>query len=90
MKLDKDIATVLFVVFLMVFGLGSMYLMEHGSENEEPARYTEVEEAIESSNEIPLVFSCCKMNKPFLSVIAPSTISYRHIRYEFVMFVDYF
>lgn len=52
MKLDKDIATVLFVVFLMVFGLWSMYLMEHGSENEEPARYTEVEEAIESSNDL--------------------------------------
>lgn len=52
MKLDKDIATALFVVFLMVFGLGSMYLMEHGSENEEPARYTEVEEAIESSNDL--------------------------------------
>ena len=52
MKLDKDIATVLFVVFLMVFGLGSMYLMEHGSENEESARYTEVEEAIESSNDL--------------------------------------
>ena len=52
MKLDKDIATVLFVVFLMVFGLSSMYLMEHGSENEEPVRYTEVEEAIESSNDL--------------------------------------
>lgn len=52
MKLDKDIATVLFVVFLMVFGLGSMYLMEHGSEDEEPVRYTEVEEAIESANDL--------------------------------------
>ena len=52
MKLDKDIATALFIVFLMVFGLGSMYLMEHGSENEEPARYTEVEEAIESSKDL--------------------------------------
>ena len=54
MKLDKDIATVLFVVFLMIFGLGSMYLMEHGSENEERERerYTEVEEAIESSNDL--------------------------------------
>ena len=52
MKLDKDIATALFVVFLMIFGLGSMYLMEHGSENEERERYTEVEEAIESSNDL--------------------------------------
>ena len=52
MKLDKDIATALFVVFLMVFGLGSMYLMEHGSENEERERYTEVEEAIENSNDL--------------------------------------
>ena len=52
MKLDKDIATALFVVFLMVFGLGSMYLMEHGSESEERERYTEVEEAIENSNDL--------------------------------------